>query len=88
MEHKLNITKKELNKAKSDFIEKTKVYREVALDDTKSKADLKEAANTVIRAMAAYIDLQTESKNELIMISQILGEYITGNNEKASHKLN
>ncbi len=88
MENKLGITKEQLHKAKNDFIEKIKIYREVALDDTKGKADLKEAANTVIRAMAAYIDLQTESKNELIMIGQVLGEYITGDSEKASHKPN
>lgn len=88
MDNRLNVTTEQLHEAENNFIEKIKIYREIALDDTKSKAELKEAANTVIRAMAVYIDLQKESRNELIMVGQLLGEYITGDKEKTAHRPN
>lgn len=88
MENQLNITQEQLHEAENKIIEQLKIYREVALDDNKSKLELKEAANNVIRAMSAYISLQSDSRNELIVLGQVLGEYITGSSKKPPRRGN
>ncbi len=82
MDNRLNITQEQLKEAEKSMIEKLKIYRATALDDNKSKLDLKETANDVIRTMGNYIQLQRESRNELIILGQLLSDYIAGKEPK------
>ncbi len=87
MMNELTITPEQIKAAEDEFVEKLKIYREVALDNNKTKDDLKEAANTVIKAIGKCLDLRTKSQNEVVMLSQALSEYIL-NPDKKPNKVN
>lgn len=78
----LEITDEDIKRSMQEALDLIKKYSAVVKDETTNKNDVKEAANAAIKALVKHIDLLGDSRVELILAGQLLGEYITGNKSK------
>lgn len=76
------VKSKDLTTARADAYAKIKAYSETYYDTSKSKEDLKDAANEALRGLSKVIDLQYEQTEQLVLMGQYLSEMILGGKPK------
>lgn len=76
------VESKEIDAARADAYAQIKAYSETYHDTSKTKEDLKDAANEALRGLSKVIDLQYEQTEQLVLMGQYLSEMILGGKPK------